>query len=211
VVDRLAVRARKLGVRIETSSRVEALPEPPVIIATQLESARSLLRDDTLSWESGRCVLLDVGLVATRRDAFLVFDLDDGGFVERVTGVDATAAPAGHALVQADMPLKPGEPRTVALARLERLLDLGFPGWRERVVWRRSGFAAGRSGALDLPGYTWRDRPAVDRGGGVFLAGDLVAAPGMRAEVSLNSALHAARLATAVLSAPVRRGSQDVH
>ena len=211
VVDRLAVRARKLGVRIETSSRVEALPEPPVIIATQLESARSLLRDDTLSWESGRCVLLDVGLVATRRDAFLVFDLDDGGFVERVTGVDATAAPAGHALVQADMPLKPGEPRTVALARLEHLLDLGFPQWRERVVWRRSGFAAGRSGALDLPGYTWRDRPAVDRGGGVFLAGDLVAAPGMRAEVSLNSALHAARLATAVLSAPVRRGSQDVH
>ena len=80
-------------------------------------------------------------------------------------------------------------------------------------MWRRSGFAAGRSGALDLPGYTWRDRPAVDRGGGVFLAGDLVAAPGMRAEVSLNSALHAARLATAASRhAPVaRRGAHDVH
>ncbi len=199
VVERLAARARELGVRIETSSRVDVLPEPPVIVATQLESARALLGDDGLAWESGRCVLLDVGLSgsgrARRDDAFVVVDLDDAGFVERATGVDTTLAPAGHALVQADMPLKPGEPRDVALARLEHLLDLGFPRWRERVVWRRSGFAAGRSGALDLPGYTWRDRPAVDRGGGVFLAGDLVAAPGVRAEISINSALHAARLA----------------
>lgn len=212
VIDRLAGRARQLGVRIETSSRVEALPEPPVIVATQLESARSLLQDGTLSWESGRCVLLDVGLVEAPRDAFLVVDLDDAGFVECVTAVDTTAAPAGHALVQADMPLKPGEPRTVALARLEHLLDLGFPRWRERVVWRRTGVAAGRSGALDLPGSTWRDRPAVDRGGGVFLAGDLVAAPGMRGEISINSALHAARLATAAhRGAPVRRAARDVH
>ena len=184
VVERLAARARELGVRIETSSRVDVLPEPPVIVATQLESARALLGDDGLAWESGRCVLLDVGLVARRDDAFLVVDLDDAGFVERATGVDATLAPAGHALVQADMPLKPGEPRDVALARLEHLLDLGFPRWRERVVWRRTGFAAGRTGALDLPGSTWRDRPAIDRGGGVFLAGDLMAAPGVRAEIS---------------------------
>ena len=139
VVDRLAARARELGVRIETSSRVDVLPEPPVIVATQLESARALLGDDGLAWESGRCVLLDVGLVARPGDAFLVVDLDDAGFVERATGVDTTLAPAGHALVQADMPLKPGEPRDVALARLEHLLDLGFPRWRERVVWRRPG------------------------------------------------------------------------
>jgi hypothetical protein len=210
VVDRLAARAWELGVRIVTSSRVDTLPEPPVIVATQLESARTLLADDTLAWESGRCVLLDVGLAARREDAFVVADLDDAGFVERATAVDATLAPAGHALVQADMPLKPGEPRATALARLEHLLDLGFPRWRERVVWRRDGFAGGRSGALDLPGHTWRDRPAVDRGNGVFLIGDLVAAPGVRAEISINSALHAARLAVADASA-VRRGSHDVH
>jgi phytoene dehydrogenase-like protein len=154
VIDRLAARARELGVRIVTSSRVDVLPEPPVIVATQLESARALLGDDSLAWESGRCVLLDVGLVSARRDAFVVADLDDAGFVQRVTGVDATLAPAGHALVQADMPLKPGESRAAALARLEHLLDLGFPRWRDRVVWRRTGFAAGRSGALDLPGST---------------------------------------------------------
>jgi hypothetical protein len=210
VVDRLAARARELGVRIETSSRVDALPEPPVIVATQLESARSLLGDGTEgapAWESGRVVLLDVGLVPRRDDAFVVVDLDDAGFVERVTGVDATLAPSGNSLIQADMPLKPGEPRAVALARLEHLLDLGFPRWRERVVWRRAGFAAGRTGALDLPGCTWRDRPAIDRGDGVFLAGDLVAAPGVRAEISINSALQAARLAT---GSGVRR-EHDVH
>jgi len=204
VVDRLAARARQLGVRIATSSRVDALPEPPVIVATQLESARALLGDDALAWESGRCVLLDVGLVNARTDAFVVVDLDDAGFVERATGVDSTLAPAGHSLVQADMPLKPGETRDVAMARLEHLLDLGLPGWRDRIAWRRGGVAAGRSGALDLPGYTWRDRPAVDRGGGVYLVGDLVAAPGMRGEVSINSALHAARLATARAGIGVR-------
>jgi hypothetical protein len=110
------------------------------------------------------------------------------------------------------MPLRPGEPRDAASARLEHLLDLGFPGWRDRVVWRRSGVAAGRSGALDLPGRTWRDRPAIDRGGGVFLAGDLVAAPGMRGEVSINSALVAARLATVSARRPERTVTgPDVH
>ena len=84
--------------RIETSSRVDALPEPPVIVATQLESARSLLGDDTLAWESGRCVLLDVGLVArppTTRSSSSTSTTP--GFVERVSGVDATLAP-GRAL-----------------------------------------------------------------------------------------------------------------
>jgi hypothetical protein len=199
VVGRMVARARELGVRIETSSRVDALPEPPVIVATQLESARALLGAPDLAWESGRCLLLDVGLVGDRRDAFLVFDLDDAGFVERASGPDPTLAPAGHSLVQATMPLRPGEPRAAALARCEHLFDLAFPGWAARVAWRRDGVAAGRSGALDLPGSTWRDRPAIDRGDGVFLAGDLVAAPGMRGEVSINSALAAARAATAAV------------
>ncbi len=49
--------------------------------------------------------------------------------------------------------------------------------------------ADGRTGAVDLPGTSWRDRPAVDRGDGVYLVGDQVAAPGLLAEVSFNSAL----------------------
>ena len=47
------------------------------------------------------------------------------------------------------------------------------------------------SGAVDLPGRTWRDRPGVERGGDVFLAGDEVAAPGMLSEVSCTSAVAA--------------------
>jgi hypothetical protein len=52
-----------------------------------------------------------------------------------------------------------------------------------------------------MPGKTWHDRPAVDRGDGVFLAGDMVAAPGLLAEVSLTSAVEAGRLALAAASA----------
>ena len=54
--------------------------------------------------------------------------------------------------------------------------------------------AAARS---TCPGTSWRDRPAVDRGDGVFLAGDMVAAPGLLSEVSWASALEAGRLALA--------------
>ncbi|MEV0341491.1 hypothetical protein AB0H49_20915 [Nocardia sp. NPDC050713] len=67
------------------------------------------------------------------------------------------------------------------------------------VVGDHAATAKNRTGALDLPGNTWRDRPAVDRGGDVYLTGDMVAAPGMRAEISINSALLAARGATAAL------------
>jgi len=48
------------------------------------------------------------------------------------------------------------------------------------------------TGALDLPGTTWRDRPAIDRGKGIFLAGDQVAALGLLSEVAFASASRAA-------------------
>jgi hypothetical protein len=78
-----------------------------------------------------------------------------------------------------------------AALRLERLLDASLDEWRERVTWRRRQVMSGRSGALDLPGSTWRDRPAVDRGDGVFLCGDQVAADGCLAEVAFASAIDA--------------------
>jgi hypothetical protein len=97
--------------------------------------------------------------------------------VDRDSAPDPTTAPAGHSLVQAQIPLRPVESSADGLQRLERMLDLGHTGWRGRQTWRRQGLANGRSGALDLPGRTWRDRPQIDCGGGVFLAGDVVAAP----------------------------------
>ena len=204
LVERLAARARELGVVVETGTKVDELPEPPVVVATSLAAARALLGDDSLQWTSGRTVLLDFAVTARRGDAFLVSDLDEAGWVERFSLPDPSLAPRGESLVQAQLPLRPGESKAAALARLEAMVELAIPGWRERLTWRRDAVAAGRSGALDLPGQTWRDRPAIDRGGDVFLAGDMVAAPGLLSEVSFNSAVTAARLA--VTPAPHRTG-----
>ncbi|MBT2525473.1 FAD-dependent oxidoreductase [Streptomyces sp. ISL-99] len=197
VVDRMASRAWNLGVRIEMTERVTTLPGNggPVIVATSLEAARRLLGDATLAWDSGRTVLLDLAVTARKGDPFVISDLQAPGWIERFTAQDPTLAPAGEQLVQSQFPIAPEEAKADGIARAERLLDLGFPGWRERVTWRREALAAGRTGALDRPGTTWRDRPAVNRGDGVFLAGDQVAAPGLLAEVAFNSGLEAAALA----------------
>jgi phytoene dehydrogenase-like protein len=117
--------------------------------------------------------------------------------VNRYSATDPSLAPVGHDLVQCHLGARPGESLDEGVTRTERLLDVGFPGWREREVWRRRSLVECQSGALDLPGTTWRDRPAVDRGDGVFLCGDQVAAPGHLAEVSWASALEAAGLAVA--------------
>lgn len=203
LVDRMAEHARGLGVRIVTGTRVDRVDfGGPTIVATSLDAARTLLGDDSLRWESGRSLLVDLALRGREGDPFLVFDLDEGGFLEQNSAVDPSAAPPGETLFQAQLPARPGESRESATARLERLVDTVLPDWRHRLTWRRDQMMAGRSGALDLPGYTWRDRPAIDRGDGVYLAGDQVAAPGLLGEVSVASALAAAR--AAVTRTPVR-------
>jgi phytoene dehydrogenase-like protein len=188
-------RARLVGVDIETGARVEALPEPPVIVATELEGARQLLGDESLRGEGAHTVLLDVGVRAARGDPYIVFDLDQAGFAERFSAHDHSLAPPGHDLIQAHMGVRPGEQADDAASRLEALLDAAFEDWRSRTVWSRRQAMDGRHGALDLPGASWRDRAAVDRGGGVFLAGDMVAAPGLLSEVAFNSAIEASRRA----------------
>ncbi|MCF1597301.1 FAD-dependent oxidoreductase [Streptomyces muensis] len=202
VIDRMAARAWNLGVRMETLSRVDSLDDldsraagAPVVVATSLDAARRLLKDDSLTWTSGRTALLDLAVRTRRGDAFVVSDLDAPGWLERFTAQDRSLAPAGEQLIQGQIPIAPHETRADGIARAEQLLDLGFPGWRERVTWRREATANGRTGAVDLPGTSWRDRPAVDRGDGIYLAGDQVAAPGVLSEVSFNSALTAVSLA----------------
>jgi len=139
----------------------------------------------------------------------VVSDLEAAGWLERYSVPDRSLAPPGESLIQAQLPLRDGEARSDGVARLEALIDQALPAWRERVTWRRDAVAHRRSGALDLPGQTWRDRPAVDRGDDVFLAGDMVAAPGLLSEVSFHSAVAAAQGAQggAVRAArSVRRG-----
>lgn len=195
LVASLETRARELGVAIETGCNVGQLPEPPVIVATELHQARELLADDSVRWTSGHTVCLDLGLRHRRGDPFVVLDLDEAGWIERFTAPDPSLAPEGEELVQAQMPIRPGESADRAGLRLERLLDASLLNWRERETWRRRQVMDARSGALDMPGTSWRDRPAIDRGDGVFLAGDMVAAPGLLSEVSWASAIEASRLA----------------
>ncbi len=198
MINDLAAHARRLGVRIELGSRIadpDDVREGPVIVATELESAQRLLNDPALDWPSGRTALLDLGLVADRRDVFVISDLDHAGWAEMFSVPDPSLAPEGASLMQMQMPLKPDEAKADGVARLESLADLGLPGWRDRVRFRREGIANGRTGAVDPPGASWRDRPAIERGDDVYLVGDRVAAPGLLSEVSVNSAVTAAELA----------------
>lgn len=197
LIANLEARARRLGVEIETGRAVESLPEAPTIVATELGRAAELLSDDSLSWPVGNTVCIDLGLEHRRGDPFIVSDLDESGWVERFSAADPSLAPDGEELVQAQMPVRPGESADQAGLRLERLLELAYPGLRERERWRRRQVMEGRTGPLDHPGKTWRDRPAIDRGDGVFLAGDMVAAPGLLSEVSWASGAEAGRLALA--------------
>jgi NAD(P)-binding Rossmann-like domain len=204
LVAALAGRARQLGVTIETGHRVEKLPEPPVIVATELAQAEPLLGQGELRWPSGHVVCVDLALKSRRGDPFVVSDLDEAGWLERFTAPDPSLAPDGEELIQAHMPIRPGEAVELAAARLERLLDLSLPERHERETWRRRQVMVGRTGALDMPGTTWRDRPAIDRGDGVFLAGDMTAAPGLLSEVAWASGAQAAELALEHVGARAR-------
>lgn len=197
----LEARARRLGVEIETGRAVESPPGGPAIVATELARAAELLGDDSLSWPAGHTVCIDLGFEHRRGDPFIVSDLDESGWIERFSAADPSLAPDGEELVQAQMPVRPGESADQAGLRLERLLEAAYPGLRQRERWRRRQVMVGRTGPLDRPGLTWRDRPAIDRGDGAFLAGDMVAAPGLLSEVSWASGAEAGRLALAAVGA----------
>jgi phytoene dehydrogenase-like protein len=195
LVTALERHAAELGISIVTGERVDTLPATTTIVALELTDARRLLGDDELQWLSGRTVCLDLGLRECRGDPWVVSDLETAGWIERYSAQDPSLAPAGEQLVQGQMPIRPSETADDAAARLEEFLDASYENWRERTTWRRRQVMDGRSGALDPPGTSWRDRPAIDRGDGVYLCGDQVAAPGCLAEVSFASAVEAGSLA----------------
>ena len=141
--------ARTLGVQVVTGSRIGEFPGGTTIVATSLPAARRLLKDDSLTWTSGRVGMLDLGLRASRRDAFVVSDLDGGGWLETFSVPDPSIAPTGCSVTQLQLPLLDGEPRADTIARLEDLADRCLPGWRGRLEYRRDSVARGRSGAVD--------------------------------------------------------------
>jgi hypothetical protein len=154
LVERLERRARTLGVAIETGARVDLIPEPPVIVATELENARQLLTDDRLRWEGAHTVLLDVGMRRARGDPDIVYDLEDGGFAERFSAHDPALAPRWHELIQAQIGVRPGEPRITLRtdSRMERDLRRSTPFAPDRSLPRagtsRDGASRTRTGDL---------------------------------------------------------------
>lgn len=198
MIDRMTRHARDVGVVIDTDAKVDAAGledlrrSGPVIMALGPAAARRLLGDEAAPDDQRRVAMLDVGVVRRRRDPYLIWDLDRIVFSTRVSAVVPDVAPDGHELVQLSSGMAPEENLDDAVTRLEATLDTASPGWRDREVWRRRSAVRGSTGAVDLPGTTWRDRPAVSRGDGLWVAGDWVAAPGHLASVSVASAHEAA-------------------
>ena len=194
LVDLLAERAAGLGVRIRTKTPMATLPAGPTIVATGLTAARRLTGDDSLTWPGTRTATFDLGLRAgDGPDWFRVMDLDDRIYLARYSLADGTLAPSGHELVQVAAACAPHERKADAECRVQRLLDETWPGWRAAVVWHRGAVRTECTGAIDLPGTTWRDRPAVGRGDSLAVATDQSAAPGLLAEVGIAAALLAVR------------------
>jgi phytoene dehydrogenase-like protein len=185
----LAERAAGLGVRVRTQTRVPALPAGPTILATSLATARQLTGDRSLTWPSARVATFDLGLRADAGPAwFRVMDLDDRIYAARYSRADPALAPPGHELIQIAAACSPRERKTDAERRVQRLLDQSWPGWRAAVQWHRGSVRTHCTGAIDLPGTTWRDRPAVSRGSTLTVATDQSAAPGLFAETGIAAA-----------------------
>jgi len=197
LVDGLARRATRLGVTFRLRCRVKSLEQGPVIVATHLADARRLTGDPSLDWSSGRTALLDLGLRADEStDWFRVIDLQDRIYMALYSVVDPTLAPRRADLLQAAAACAPWERLDAAIRRIERLLDMSSPGWRDRISWRRAYLMDGQTGAVDLPGTTWQDRPGIRRSPTLAVATDQSAAPGLLSEVGVSAALSAVEALT---------------
>jgi glycine/D-amino acid oxidase-like deaminating enzyme len=200
LVEALAERARDLGVELRLSSRVEKTGRTPTVVATGRSAAARLLGDARLAPDGQAVALRDLGLrepsSSRERGPVALLDLDDGAYVARYSAYDRGLAPVGYDLLQCCAGLRPGEKAASAQERIERVLDAGCRGWRKRAMIDRQ-WQTGSPGSRDAVGGGWETRPAVDRGDGVLLVGDWVAAPGLLSEVCFTSATTAAELVTA--------------
>lgn len=121
-------------------------------------------------------------------------------------------APPGHELIQITAACSPRERKADAERRVHRLLDQAWPGWRAAVRWQRSCVRTHCTGAIDLPGTTWRDRPAISRSHTLAVATDQSAAPGLLAEAAITAAqLAVQQLGQTVLASPSPDASLPRH
>jgi phytoene dehydrogenase-like protein len=196
LVDGLVARARALGVELRTGSRVERIEQRQTIVCTGPEAAGHLLGEPGLRSDGQRVALRDVGLESAKGSpggstGALLLELDEGVYIARYSALDPSLAPPGHDLLQCCAGLRPGESTADAHQRIQRVLEVAYPDWRERTLFDRP-YVVTSPGARDPVGSSWRARPAIERGDGVLLAGDWVAAQGFLSEVCFTSAAAAA-------------------
>ncbi|GAA4522023.1 hypothetical protein GCM10023191_101040 [Actinoallomurus oryzae] len=142
-----------------------ALPAGPTILATSFATACRLTGDRSLTWPSARVATVDLGLrTENGPDWFRVMDLDARIYAARYSLADPALAPPGHELIQIAAACGPRERKSDAERRVRSLLDQTWPGRRAAVRWHQSALRTHRTGAVDLPGTTGHDRPAVSRG-----------------------------------------------
>lgn len=194
LVDKLTARAEELGVKIVTRSKLSELPAGLCVVATDIPTAAKLLNDPDLNSPGPDNTLLDVSIKWRRGDPTAVLDLDGHVYISSFSAGDSSVAPKGEWLLQATTGIRPGEDVNAASDRIEAAMDVSYKGWRDRVVWQRKGVTRNMVGPCEMPGTTWRDRPAIDRGRGRWLIGSHVAAPGVLAETCFESAKAAATM-----------------
>lgn len=190
VVNALTRRAISLGVQLRLRTRVMMVSTTPTVVATSLAAARRVTGDQSLRWTGARTAALDYGLQTNSDvDWFRLLDLDDRIYAARYSLADSTLAPPGHELIQVAAACQPWEHKADVQRRVNQLLDEAWPGWRGSVRWHRGAVLTDCTGAVEMPGMTWRDRPRVDRGTTLKVATDQSAAPGLLAEVGAAAAV----------------------
>jgi phytoene dehydrogenase-like protein len=182
---------------------------PPAAAAAALPGVDSIARwrDDAVPVEAAT---LDIALSKLPKPKNLFALGVDEPLYFSVHSATADLAPRGGALIHAAVYLGDKAPTgKAAEARLERLVDVLQPGWRDHLVERR--FLPSIAVVNGLPtaaqgGLAGRPGPAVPGQEGLYVAGDWVGPEGLLADAAIASGQQAAR---AVLARTVLARSAD--
>ncbi|GMU01303.1 FAD-dependent oxidoreductase [Corallococcus caeni] len=235
LVDAVEHLGREAGVRLELSTRVEAVvlqdgdtrvegvrladgtvhrADAVVLAGSPADVAALVPGDAVLAREAREAVpiqaaTLELGLSALPRpDAFFALGVD-GPWYASVHSASAKLAPAGGAMVHVAKYLG-GADTECRETELEAVMDALQPGWRAKVVARRFRPSLTVSGGLPQAakgGLTGRPPVEVPHVGGLFRVGDWVGAEGMLADASLASAEAVEQALVQRIATPRRRAA----
>lgn len=234
LVDALEAAAREAGVKVETSTRVDAVvihgpgarvhgvrladgtvraADAVVVAGSPADVAALVPGDAVLAREAAEAIpvkaaSLELGLASLPRpDASFALGVDGPWYVSVHSVSAAGLAPEGGAMVHVAKYLG-GTDTGADEAELEAAMDVLQPGWRLRVVARRFRPTLQVTHALPRAhtgGLAGRPPAEVPHVGGLYRVGDWVGPEGMLADASFASAEAVARALASVEEAPARR------